>query len=121
MTEDIQTLKARVDNHERAIEQMESSTQRMLDKMDKVADGLSGLTQSFKEYTVRHEYVAEQNKKLQADFTEQAKIVRSLENQASANQPVIDGIRALNAKLIWFIVVAIAGPALTVAAVVSKG
>jgi len=121
MSDDITILKARVDHHEAAIEQMESSTQRVLEKMDRLTDGLSSLTACFKEYSVRHEYVTKQNDEIKQIQQQHDSIIRKLENQQSANQPVIDGIRALNAKLIWFIIAAIVGPMLTVYTVIANG
>lgn len=117
---ELDALKQRVDSHERAIEQMESSTQRMLDKMDKVAEGLGALTTCFREYTVKHEFVAKQNERLQVDVDRMDLEVRLLQNYQAESRPIIEGIRSLTAKLIWFVIAAVLSPIAAAYVVLSK-
>lgn len=117
---ELDSLRQRVDNHEQAIAQMESSTQRMLDKMDKVADGLAALTTCFREYTVKHEYVAKQNERLQTDADRMDLEIRLLQNYQAESRPIIDGIRSLTAKLIWFVIAAVLSPIAAAYVVLSK-
>ena len=118
---DLEMLRQRVDSHQAAIEQMESSTQRMLDKMDRVADELSKLTTCFREYTIKHEYVEKQNDKMRVEVDLMDSEIRLLQQHQAASQPIIDGVRSLNAKLIWFVVAAVLSPIGAAFAILSKG
>jgi hypothetical protein len=46
--------------------------------------------------------------------------IKQMREQMAANQPVLDGIRTINGKLIWLIISAMATPAVVLAYMTSK-
>lgn len=81
---------------------------------------LHALTGKFGIYIERHDQVSEANKRLWSAFERQANEITSLQNTASANQPIIEGIKNLNAKLVWLVISAVISPAAIGAAIVFK-
>lgn len=78
--------------------------------------GLNALTSKFDVYIERHDQVSEANKRLWNQLESQEKEIDTLKEIASANQPVIDGIRNLQSKLIWLIVSTVLSPAAIIGA-----
>ncbi len=59
--------------------------------------------------------------RLQKSIDDNKKAIVSLQNTDSANQPIIDGVRAMNAKLIWLVVAAMMSPVTIGVAMFFKG
>lgn len=97
MSEEIAKLQQKIEQHDREIEQISLSTREMIEGQKSVAKSLQDLTLSLNQYVVKHDFVSKQNDEL-------AKDVRLLREQAAANQPIIDGIKSLNGKLIWLVI-----------------
>lgn len=114
MADELTRLQQRVDQHEREIEQISLSTREMIEGQKSVAKSLQELTISLNQYVVKHDFVSKQNDELTKD-------VRLLREQAAANQPVIDGIKTLNGKLIWLVVSAFVTTGSVVGLIVTKG
>ena len=114
MADELIRLQQRVDQHEREIEQISLSTREMIEGQKSVARSLHELTLSLNQYVVKHDYVSKQNDEL-------TKEVRKLSMQAAANQPVIDGIKTLNGKLIWLVISAFVTTGSVVGFIVTKG
>lgn len=114
MTDELTRLQSRVDQHEREIEQISLSTREMIEGQKQVAKSLQDLTISLNQYVVKHDFVSKQNDEL-------AKDVRVLREQYAANQPVIDGIKTLNGKLIWLVISAFVTTGSVVAFIATKG
>lgn len=114
MTDELTRLQSRVDQHEREIEQISLSTREMIEGQKQVAKSLQELTISLNQYVVKHDFVSKQNDEL-------AKDVRVLREQHAANQPVIDGIKTLNGKLVWLVISAFVTTGSVVAFIATKG
>jgi septal ring factor EnvC (AmiA/AmiB activator) len=114
MSDELSRLQQRVDQHEREIEQISLSTREMIDGQKQVSKSLQDLTMSLNQYVVKHDFVSRQNDELTKD-------VRTLREQAAANQPVIDGLKTLNGKLIWLVISAFVTTGSVIGFIVTKG
>ena len=103
-----------MDKHDREIELIGLSTREMIEGQKQVSRSLQDLTMSLNQYVVKHDYVSKQNDELTKD-------VRLLREQAAANQPVIDGLKTLNGKLIWLIISAFITTGSVIGFVATKG
>ena len=110
MSEDLQSVKNRLDQHEREIGQIGLSTKQMIDGQKGLTESLTDLTISLNRYIDRHEATSQQIADLKAEQREMAKAIISIQNVNAGNQPVLDGVKSLNAKLVWFVLVAILAP-----------
>ena len=81
---------------------------------------LHALTSKFDVYIERHDQVSEANKRLWNALENHNRDIDALKDAASANKPIIDGIRNLNSKLVWLVVSAVLSPAAIGAAVIFK-
>lgn len=81
---------------------------------------LHALTSKFDVYIERHDQVSEANKRLWNALENHNRDIADLKDAAAANQPIIDGIRNLNSKLVWLVVSAVLSPAAIGAAVIFK-
>lgn len=114
MADQLTRLQQMVEQHDRDIEQISLSTREMIEGQKSVARSLQELTISLNQYVVKHDFVSKQNDELTKD-------VRLLREQAAANQPVIDGIKTLNGKLIWLVISAFVTTGSVVGFIVTKG
>lgn len=114
MTEELSRLQQRVDQHEREIELIGMSTREMIEGQKQVSRSLQDLTMSLNQYIVKHDYVSRQNDDLTRD-------VRELREQSAANQPVIDGLKNLNGKLVWLVISAFITTGSVIGFVATKG
>ena len=114
MADELTRLQQRVEQHDREIEQISLSTREMIEGQKSVAKSLQELTMCLNQYIVKHDFVSKQNDELTKD-------VRLLREQAAANQPVIDGIKTLNGKLIWLVISAFITTGSVVGFIVTKG
>lgn len=114
MADQLTRLQQIVEQHDRDIEQISLSTREMIEGQKSVARSLQELTLSLNQYVVKHDFVSKQNDELTKD-------VRLLREQAAANQPVIDGIKTLNGKLIWLVISAFVTTCSVVGFIVTKG
>lgn len=110
MSEDLQSVKNRLDQHEREIGQIGLSTNQMIDGQKGLTESLTDLTISLNRYIDRHEATAQQIADLKAEQREMTKAIISIQNVNAGNQPVLDGVKSLNAKLVWFVLAAILTP-----------
>lgn len=114
MADQLTRLQQMVEQHDRDIEQISLSTREMIEGQKSVAKSLQELTISLNQYVVKHDFVSKQNDELTKD-------VRLLREQSAANQPVIDGIKTLNGKLIWLVISAFVTTGSVVGLIVTKG
>jgi len=110
----------KVDQHEREIEQIGLSTKEMIDGQKQVSRSINDLTITLNRYIDRHDSASKQQEEIKEKLENQASQIASIKEQNSANQLVIDGVKSLNAKLIWLIVAAMASPAAVVGFVAVK-
>lgn len=106
--EEISRLQQKVDQHEREIAAIQTSTREMIDGQKSLTKSIQDLTLSLQRYIVQHDHVAQQNSELQKD-------VRVLREQSAANQLVIDGVRTFGAKITWLLISTLASPAVVAA------
>lgn len=118
MPDEIQDLKLIAREHELRLNSMEKMTTEGIAEQRQLVRELHALTSKFDVYIERHDQVSESNKRLWDMLQHQSKDIAILKDTASANQPVIDGIRNLNSKLIWLIVSAVFAPTATIGAAI---
>lgn len=101
---EISRLQQKVDQHEREIAAIQTSTREMIDGQKSLTKSIQDLTMSLQQYIVKHDHVAQQNAELQRD-------VRALREQSAANQLVIDGVRTFSGKITWLLISTLLSPA----------
>lgn len=101
-------LQQKVDQHEREIAAIQTSTREMIDGQKSLTKSIQDLTMSLQQYIIKHDHVAQQNSELQKD-------VRALREQSAANQLVIDGVRTFSGKVTWLLISTLASPAVIAA------
>lgn len=104
MSDELNRLTQIVNQHDRDIQAMQTSTNRMITGQEKLTDAIQGLTLSLQRYIDKHESV-------ERDLSELSRDVRQLRDVQHTNQPIIDGIRAIHGKLLLVVVSALASPA----------
>lgn len=120
MTDVLTRLQQKVDQHEREIEQIGLSTKEMIDGQKQVSKSIHELTVSLNRYIDRQEMASRQSDEFKDKQEKQAFQISQMREQMAANQPVLDGIRTINGKLIWLIISAMATPAVVLAYMTSK-
>ena len=121
MQDPISEISLKVQKHEMQLTSMERMMSEGLIEQRQLVRELHEMTSSFKVYIERHDQVNESNKKVWTLVEKQAESIGDLQRQAAANQPVINAIRTLNSKFIWFVISALATPAAIVGYVATKG
>lgn len=120
MTDALTRLQQKVDQHEREIEQIGLSTKEMIDGQKQVSKSIHELTVSLNRYIDRQEMASRQSDEFKDKQEKQAFQISQMREQMAANQPVLDGIRTINGKLIWLIISAMATPAVVLAYMTTK-
>lgn len=118
--ENIHNLQLKVQEHDIRLGAMDKMMTESITEQRQLVRELHALTSKFDVYIERHDQVSEANKRLWNALESHDKDIDALKEAAAANQPVIDGIRNLNSKLIWLIVSAILSPAAIGAALAFK-
>lgn len=106
-------LQQKVDQHEREIAAIQTSTREMIDGQKSLTKSIQDLTLSLQRYIVQHDHVAQQNSELQKE-------VKELSKQAQANQVIIDSVKSLGGKVGWLLITTILSPA-ALAALITFG
>lgn len=75
---------------------------------------LHELTTSFKVYIERHDQVNEASRRLWLIVDRQQEEISELKDFVSASQPMLEGLRGINSKLVWMVISALGSPALMV-------
>lgn len=117
MSED---LIARLDRHEREISLIGQSTKQMIDGQKELTESLTGLTISLNRYIERHDATVSQLSELKSEQRDHSRAIVALQTINAGNQPVIEGVKSLNAKLVWFILVAILTPIISAGFIATK-
>lgn len=97
-------LQLQVSQHQEEIAAIKQSTREQITAQSKLIESIQELTGVLREHTVRHEHVSKTQEMQDVKLQELDKTVRKIENQNSANQPVLDGVKKLNDKLIWLFI-----------------
>jgi hypothetical protein len=104
MSDELINLRQKVDQHEREIIAIQTSTREMIDGQKSSTKAIQELVATLERYMVKHDHVAAQSVELTKD-------VRALREQAAANQPMIDSIRNFGGKISWLLVSTLLSPA----------
>ncbi|QGH73279.1 MAG: hypothetical protein [Podoviridae sp. ctKoA10] len=104
MSEELNSLRQKVDQHEREIIQIQTSTREMIDGQKLSTKAIQDLVATLERYMVKHDHVAQQSAEL-------AKDVKELREQASANQVVIESVKGLGGKISGLLLTTILSPA----------
>ena len=121
MQDPIAGITLKVQEHDLRLNGMEKLMTESVTEQRQLVRELHEMTSSFKVYIERHDQVSESNRRVWAMVEQQGSAIGAIQNKAAENQPVIDAIRTLNAKLIWLVISALATPAAIVGYVASKG
>lgn len=120
MPDDIQNLQLKVQEHDIKLSSMDRMMTDSITEQRQLVRELHALTSKFDVYIERHDQVSEANKRLWNALENHNRDIADLKDAAAANQPIIDGIRNLNSKLVWLVVSAVLSPAAIGAAVIFK-
>lgn len=120
MPDDIQNLQLKVSEHDIRLGTMDRMMTESITEQRQLVRELHALTSKFDVYIERHDQVSEANKRLWNALEGCGKDIDALKEAAAANQPIIDGIKNLQGKLNWFIIVTILSPITIGAALVFK-
>lgn len=77
---------------------------------------LHELTSSFKVYIERHDQVNEASRRLWSIVDRQQEEISELKDFVSASEPMLDGLRGINSKLVWMVISALGSPAVMITA-----
>ena len=103
MLPEVQDLQMTVREHDIKLNQIEKLMTASISEQRQLVNQLHELTGKFGIYIERHDQVNESSKRLWTAFEQHSKELSALKSISASNQPIIDGIRSLNAKLIWAI------------------
>lgn len=104
MSEELSRLQQKVDQHEREITAIQTSTREMIDGQKTSTKAIQDLVSTLERYMVKHDHVAKQCDELYKD-------VKDLSKQAQANQVVIDSVKNLGGKISWLLISTVLSPA----------
>jgi hypothetical protein len=121
MQDPITNITMKVQEHDLRLNGMERLMTESVTEQRQLVRELHEMTSSFKVYIERHDQVSESNRRVWAMVEQQGLTLGTMQQKAAENQPVIDAIRTLNAKLIWLVISALATPAAIVGYVATKG
>lgn len=116
MPDETQSLLLKVQDHETRLNMMDRMVSEGITEQRQLVRELHALTSRLDVYIEKHDQVSETHKRLWNQLENQEKEIDVLKEMASANQPVIDGIRNLQSKLIWLIVSTVLSPAAIIGA-----
>lgn len=111
---ELKMLQIQVSQHQEEIAAIKQSTREQISAQSRLIDSIQELTGVLREHTVRHEHVSKTQESQESKLTKLDEAVQRIDKQQAANQGVIDGVRQLNAKMIWLIIAAIAAPAVAI-------
>jgi septal ring factor EnvC (AmiA/AmiB activator) len=117
---DLTSVQNRLDQHEREIALIGQSTRQMIDGQKQLTESLTDLTISLNKYIERHERSATDITDIKTEQKAHTAQIAAIREQNAANQDVINGVRGLNAKLVWFILVAILTPIISAGFIASR-
>lgn len=107
---DLASIQNRLDQHEREIALIGRSTQQMIDSQKELTESINDLTLNLSKYVERMDRSGTDITEIKAEQKVHTEQIAAIRIQNSANQQVIDGVKSLNSKAIWFILVAILTP-----------
>lgn len=117
---DLTSVQNRLDQHEREIALIGQSTRQMIDGQKQLTESLTDLTISLNKYIERHERSATDISEIKIEQKAQVAQIAAIREQNAANQPVLDGVKSLNAKLVWFVLAAILTPIVSAGFIASR-
>lgn len=117
---DLTTVQNRLDQHEREIALIGQSTKQMIDGQKQLTESLTDLTISLNKYIERHERSATDISDIKQELRGHAAQISAIRELNASNQPVIEGVKSLNAKLVWLVIAAILTPIISAGVVASR-
>lgn len=107
---DLAAVQNRLDQHEREIALIGQSTKRMIDGQEQLTVELKNLTISLNRYIDRQDNSTATLSELKNKIESHDVAIAALRERNAENQPVINGVKSLNSKLVWFVLAAILTP-----------
>ena len=104
MSDILSNLQQKVDQHEREIVAIQTSTREMIEGQKSSTKAIQELVATLERYMVKHDHVAQQSAEL-------AKDVKELREQAASNQVVIESVKGLGGKISGLLLTTILSPA----------
>lgn len=120
MPEDMQKIHMKVHEHDIKLAAIDRTVMESITEQRQLIRELHSLTNEFKVYIERNDQVSRASERLWSVVDQHNKDISLLKESYSANQPVIDGIRTLNNKLIWMVFAAVLTPITMGAALIFK-
>jgi chromosome segregation ATPase len=117
---DLASVQNRLDQHEREIALIGQSTRQMIDGQKQLTESLTDLTISLNKYIDRNERSETDITDLKSEQKSHTMQIAAIREQNAANQQVIDGVKSLNAKLVWFVLAAILTPIVSAGFIASR-
>ena len=118
--ENIHNLQLKVQEHDIRLGTMDRMMTESIAEQRQLVRELHALTSKFDVYIERHDQVSEANKRLWNALENHDLDIDALKEVTAANQPIVDGIRNLQGKLNWFILVTALTPIAAGAALIYK-
>ena len=106
----INELQLKLKEHDVKLEQVERLMSESIGEQRSLTRELHELTSNFKVYIERHDQVSESNKRIWQQTEKNSEAIHQLQKLNEGNQPVIDGIKTINSKLVWLVISAMASP-----------
>lgn len=111
MSDDITGVKIKIQEHDMKLEAMSRLMTESIGEHRQLVKELHALTNKFGIYIERHDQVSESNKRLWVQQQMQDADIHKLQQVIATNQPIIEGLRTLNGKLLWLVLSAVISPA----------
>lgn len=117
---DLANVQNRLDQHEREIALIGQSTRQMIDGQKQLTESLTELTITLNKYVDRLDRSATDINEIKVEQKTHTLQISAIREQNAANQQVIDAVKSLNAKVIWFVLVAILTPIVSAGFIASR-
>lgn len=117
---DLANVQNRLDQHEREIALIGQSTRQMIDGQKQLTESLTDLTITLNKYVDRLDRSATDINEIKVEQKTHTLQIAAIREQNAANQQVIDAVKSLNAKVVWFVLVAILTPIVSAGFIASR-
>jgi predicted transcriptional regulator len=116
MALDDQSIPLKLQEHDIRLNAIDRIMTESVTEQKQLVRELHELTSSFKVYIERHDQVNEASRRLWTIVDAQQKEISELKDFVSASEPMIEGLRGINSKLVWMVISALGSPAVMIAA-----
>jgi len=111
MASDDQSIPLKLQEHDLRLNAIDRIMTESVTEQKQLVRELHELTSSFKIYIERHDQVNEASRRLWAIVDRQQNEIADIKDFVSASEPMLDGLRGINSKLVWMVISALGTPA----------